>query len=679
MALQLRGLGRFDEAAAALTRAEAAIARSDGDDAVDVGRVLGERATLLRQTGHLDDAWAAATKGYGIAVAAAQPEARWPLELELGRIEAARGHLAQAIFFGKRAATTLDAIRVRLEASASSAPLAKAFVEDRIAAWRELGGWPGLGRAPARGDRRARPLEGRRGGHAGDARRQAPGRRAAAEAVDVGRRAEARAGATAEKPLCAIAAEARALAERQATDGLNKGESDRLKQLRDALRERRKAYEQWLESLEGELASMTPERAQAIAAMNLRDLAGMQGTLADLGHGAVVVHYLVTDTSLRAIVTTATGQIGHTLPIASKELNQLAFDFRAAVADPQSDPRVLGHELYDALIAPLEDDLRAAKAQTLMVSLDGALRYVPMAALWDGERWLVERYRIVHFTRAAVDKLMAPPKSGLGLAALGVARGIPGFAPLTEVAGECEGIVKRDDSDPDGVVPGVVRLDDAFSRESLAEILDTHRFSAVHIASHFVLEPGTEADSYLLLGDGQKLTLEDIRYELRFDGVDLLSLSACNTAVGDEPGADGRELEGFASLAMRLGARGVIATLWPVADKSTGAFMRDFYTIRQSGLAPSNLAAVGARPDLTAADALRQTMLRFIRGTDALAAADLAPSGPAAPPSVASARAIGPLDHAAAAALPAAPATPAPTDMAHPYYWAPFILVGGWL
>jgi CHAT domain-containing protein len=371
-----------------------------------------------------------------------------------------------------------------------------------------------------------------------------------------------------------------------------------------------------------------------------------------------MLHYLVTEDRLRVIVTTPTLQIGRDTPIQRRDLNTLIFQFRELLADPRRDPKALSGALYDLLIAPVLGDLTEAAAETLLVSLDGPLRHLPLAALWDGRSWLVERYRVVHFARAALDKLMRERGTHETLAALGCGRPVPGFQELTAVPAELEGIVKRDETDPDGELPGVVKLDDAFSREALTTLLEARRFTTVHIASHFVLRPEGEAESYLLLGDGSRLTLEDMRYDLRFDGVGLLSLSACNTAIGEDRG-DGRELEGFASLAMRLGARAVLATLWPVNDASTGLFMRTlFHRVRQD-------------PKRSRADVLRSAMLAFIRGEVAMTDESLvAARGPRPLP----AGTLGAAPPASPGASPEAPTI----DLTHPRYWAPFVLIGNW-
>jgi CHAT domain-containing protein len=98
-----------------------------------------------------------------------------------------------------------------------------------------------------------------------------------------------------------------------------------------------------------------------------------------------------------------------------------------------------------------------------------------------------------------------------------------------------------------------------------------------HIASHFRFVAEDEASSFLLLGDGKPFTLEEMKKEQNlFAGIDLLALSACETAAQRTSG-NGREVDGFAELAQRLGAEAVTASLWEVADDSTAELMTRFY------------------------------------------------------------------------------------------------------
>jgi CHAT domain-containing protein len=111
---------------------------------------------------------------------------------------------------------------------------------------------------------------------------------------------------------------------------------------------------------------------------------------------------------------------------------------------------------------------------------------------------------------------------------------------------------------------GEIKIDDQFTRDAMRETL-LKRYPVVHIATHFRFEPGNETQSFLLLGDGAHLNMAELKTSANlFGGVQLLTLSACNTGVGD-----GTEVEGFGTLAQRQGAKAVIASLWPVMDDST--------------------------------------------------------------------------------------------------------------
>ena len=203
-----------------------------------------------------------------------------------------------------------------------------------------------------------------------------------------------------------------------------------------------------------------------------------------------------------------------------------------------------------------------------------------------------------------------------------------------------------------GVLEGEVMLDDKFTLASMRETL-RKRYGVVHIASHFNFQPGNDDNSFLLLGDGAHYSLSQLRNSSdMFDGVQLLTLSACNTGVGDAPG-DGKEVEGFGVQAQRKGAKAVIASLWPVADESTSLLMREFYRIRES------------EPGMTKVEALGRAQMELLRG------GVKAEDGPK--------RAL--VQEAPSKTKPKAAAFLAPGDApyAHPYYWAPFFLMGNWL
>jgi CHAT domain-containing protein len=170
-----------------------------------------------------------------------------------------------------------------------------------------------------------------------------------------------------------------------------------------------------------------------------------------------------------------------------------------------------------------------------------------------------------------------------------------------------------------GILPGEVYLDEAFTAARLKDV-SQRTFPVLHIASHFQFSPGTEINSFLLLGDGSELTLGDIRTQnYRFDNVDLLTLSACNTGLGGGRDATGQEIDGFGVIAQQQGAKAVMATLWPVRDQSTALLVADMYREHQSS-------------QISKIEALRRAQLALL----------------------------------------------AQPKYASPHYWAPFILMGNW-
>jgi len=300
-----------------------------------------------------------------------------------------------------------------------------------------------------------------------------------------------------------------------------------------------------------------------------------------------------------------------------------------------------------------------------MWSLDGVLRYVPVSALHDGKQYLVERYRNVVFTPASQARLKDAPARNWDALGLGVSKAHGERIPaLPGVLDEMRGII-RDESgagaagpaDRTGVLPGVVKLDEQFTEDSmLAELRKRHK--VVHIASHFQFAPGNETNSALLLGDGTFLSLAQIKSLPNvFGGVDLITLSACNTATGGS-GANGKEVEGFGVLAQRQGAKAVIASLWPVFDTSTKVLMQDFYRLRET------------KAGTTKAEALRQAQLHLLRGEATL-------EGVTSKVSVADRQIVHEDEKPATVSKPRFMPDPK-KPYAHPYYWAPFILIGNW-
>ncbi|GFK92245.1 Photosystem I assembly protein Ycf3 [Fundidesulfovibrio magnetotacticus] len=465
--------------------------------------------------------------------------------------------------------------------------------------------------------------------------------------------------------------------------GLSPEEQARYDALSKDLEAGRAVFLKTLAGIESGLAQVSTERARELGEMQLKDLKSLQGALRELGQGAVLLHTIAAPDKLWLILTTPDAQIARESPVKAADLNALVGRFRQTLDNPRQDPRPLGRELYGHLIAPLRADLEQAGARTLMVSLDGALRYIPMAALHDGEQWLAQRYATVVYTEVASKNLKDRPSQEWTLSGLGLTRGVEGFSPLPAVRGELEAVSRA--------ISGQVKLDEQFTEAALGQAVVAS--PVLHIASHFQFRPGTEQDSFLLLGDGNRLTLDRLRL-LDFNEVNVLTLSACETAVGGTGKmGDGREVESFGAMAQRQGAKGVLATLWSVADESTGRLMSRFYALKE-------------KQGLDKAQALRRAQLEFIEGAGEGAGARVpAPAGgqaavhapvqalePTAVPTGEQAAAQAPAadreDAGCGQAIQAKGQSPSRAGDAppagdfpgysHPFYWAPFILMGNW-
>ncbi len=369
----------------------------------------------------------------------------------------------------------------------------------------------------------------------------------------------------------------------------------------------------------------------------------------ELGHNSVIIHYLIRDTYLHILLTTPnTYPIARRSEISSAELHLKIDRFTTALNDRNSKPIPLAHDLFNILISPIREDLVKWGAKVLMVYLDGDLRYVPFAALHDGERYLIEDYSLACFTAASRGKIDVQTNRHWRLAGMGVSQEVSGFPPLPAVPEELTSIIRDDKRSHNGLFPGIICLDSEFTRDNFRKALQ-EKYPVFHIASHFVFQPGTDEDSYLLLGDGSRLNLTQIRKEdYDLASVELLTLSACRTAIGNLA-ANGIEVEGLGVLAQKKGAKAVLATLWPIHDESTSILMKYFYQLRK------------AKPSLTKAEALREAQLFFIKHGMPVSNSEESTRSPIFRPKAKN------------------DAPDISSQCSHPYYWAPFILMGNWL
>ncbi|GAB4474542.1 MAG: hypothetical protein OHK0037_35480 [Elainellaceae cyanobacterium] len=291
----------------------------------------------------------------------------------------------------------------------------------------------------------------------------------------------------------------------------------------------------------------------------------------------------------------------------------LEVDFRAY--DPQP-----AQALYNQLIRPFESLLQQQQVETLAFVQDDILRSVPMAALYDGTQFLIQKYAIAYTPSLQLTSPVPLDRGNLRALAAGLTDASPSdseagsFSPLFYVGEELDAILAE--------LPRSQTLTgDAFRLDNLSKTLFSDDFPILHIATHGIF--GTEAeDTFLVTADPpeNKLTLNQLDRLLRGVNPDrpvqLLSLTACTTAVGDD-----RAALGLAGVAAQAGVRSVLASLWFVNDAATSDLIKDFYADLKS-------------PDLSKAKALQKAQVTLIESGG---------------------------------------------KFARPAYWAPFILVGNWL
>lgn len=427
---------------------------------------------------------------------------------------------------------------------------------------------------------------------------------------------------------------------------------------------------------EADKAPAVPDVAEMYAA--LRELG------ATTGQRPAALYTLIGGDDFYILVVTPGGGIKvFKSNVGADDLNAKTLRFYALLQSPTYDPRPLGKELYDLIFKPIQAELKRQNVRTLMWSLDGSLRYVPMAALFDGERYLVERFQNAVFTRADRERMTRAVSrnwTGTGFGSsqehvvdlLGDGDTIR-FPALPGVTQELRSIFRVGGTGA-GVLDGEVFTDTEFTKGAFYESMRRRR-PLVHVSSHFAFRPGDDSRSFMLLGDNKALTLNEMKkWEGLFDGVELLTLSACNTAA-TQPDAYGKEIDGFAELAQRLGAGSVMATLWQVSDDSTPWLMKEFYTTRQSN---------GGR---TKAEALKNAQLALLKGTADTGRFSGARKGSGTskleivvvPDASSQTRSLTRADIIYVSKMDAPLFKHDDRKrFAHPYYWSPFVLYGNW-
>lgn len=423
-----------------------------------------------------------------------------------------------------------------------------------------------------------------------------------------------------------------------------------LRDQRDALSEQ---FNQKIQTIEKQVRARL---AQDRAALDTQDVSRIADKIVSAQPGTVLIYPLVLKDKIW-LLWASRGSIVKSVevPIGQRQLGETVFKFRQLLQQPSSDMtevQATGKQLYDWLIKPLEPELKANKIQNLVFALDRAARYIPMSALFDGNKYLVENYALSTVLSADLTDMSARLPTGAertSVLGLGVSDAVGGFNSLPNVPAELNAIIRTDPSDTQGIYPGQELLNRAFDFRALRDRLPGHQ--VLHVATHGEFKPGLAYESYLLLGNGEKLPIPKIEILPDLGNVQLVVLSACETALGG-PAEDGTEIAGISYYFLNGGAKAVMASLWQVSDTSTSLLMQQFY---------NNLAKSTAQSHLTKSSALRQAQLNLIHGNQTTAANSNSRGGIDVQPLHGNRNAS------------------AAKGFSHPYYWAPFILIGNGL
>lgn len=267
-------------------------------------------------------------------------------------------------------------------------------------------------------------------------------------------------------------------------------------------------------------------------------------------------------------------------------------------------------KIYDWLIRPIDSELAKNGIETLVFVLDGGLRNIPMTALYDGEKYLVQKYAIAISPGLQLVDAKALQRGKIEVLTAGLSEARQGFTPLPGVEFELENISDE--------VKTTKLFNQSFTTDKFKEKVTSSSFRVIHLATHGQFSSKAK-DTFILTWD-DRIKAKDLDILLRADArvnrpIELLVLSACQTAVGDN-----RAVLGLTGVAVRAGARSTIASLWNVNDEATTLLMSRFYEEL-------------AKSQLTKAEALRRAEQAILEQA----------------------------------------------KFSHPYFWAGFVLVGNWL
>lgn len=309
---------------------------------------------------------------------------------------------------------------------------------------------------------------------------------------------------------------------------------------------------------------------------------------------AAVIYPIILKDRLEVILSLPQKALSHyATKLPADRVEGIVDEFKQSLtplATPQKRLR-LSQQIYEWLIRPAANDLASSGIKTLVFVLDGSLRNVPMAALYDGKQYLVQQYSIAISPGLQLLEPRPLIQGKFQVLKGGLSEARQGFSALPAVESELKQISSE--------VPGKTLLNQDLTYINVQNQLKATPFPIVHLATHGQFSSNAK-ETFILSWDGP-INVKQLDKLFRARGIsdstplELLVLSACQTASGDN-----RAALGLAGVAVRSGARSTLATLWSVKDEATAALMTQFY--REL-----------SQPGVTKAEALQRSQLSLLR------------------------------------------------------------------
>ena len=387
-------------------------------------------------------------------------------------------------------------------------------------------------------------------------------------------------------------------------------------------------YRQLVALLLQDLDSLSPRQKQtrlqqsleAIEALKQKELENFfriacldvtEQSIAQIDRKAAVVYPILLADSLEVIVSVPNQSLMHFRTAVDAATQTATFDALAQYLNPVFGKKThldTAQQLYDWLIRPVENSLQQQQITTLVFVLDGELRSLPMSVLHDGDKYLIEKYDLALTPGMQLLRNQKANADRGNVVTAGISESRQGFAALPGVATEIASISQT--------LPTEILLNQEFTNSELSQQVSSQPISILHLATHGQFSSNAE-DTFILTWEDRINVSQFDRLLNQRDSntpIDLLVLSACQTATGDS-----QAILGLAGMAVRSGANSTLASLWSVSDRSTAELMTQFYRYLQ-------------QPDTNKANAMRQAQLDLLQSS----------------------------------------------QYNHPYYWSPFVLIGNW-